>query len=60
VGLELLQRLGRIIDESEASCLSTTELSSQTENVNLVLVGLVKFGELGSEFVLRDVGTVRV
>jgi hypothetical protein len=60
VGLELLQRLRRIVDESKTSCLSTTELSSQTENIDLILVGLVEFGELGSEFVLGDVCAVRV
>jgi hypothetical protein len=60
VGLELLQCLWGIVDESETSGLSTTELSSQTENIDLVLVGLVEFGKLGSEFVLGDVGAVRV
>ena len=60
MGLKFLQRLWGIVDESEASCLSTTELSSQTENIDLILVGLVEFGELGSEFVLGDVGAVRV
>ena len=60
VRLKLLQRLWGIIDESETGCLSTTELSSQAENIDLVLVGLVEFGELGTEFVLRDVGAVGV
>jgi hypothetical protein len=60
VGLELLQRLWGIVDESETSCLSTTKLSSQTENINLILVGLVEFGELASEFVLGDIGAVGV
>jgi hypothetical protein len=60
VGLKFLQRLWGIVDESETSCLSTTELSSQTENIDLILVGLVEFGELGSEFVLGDVGAVGV
>jgi len=32
----------------------------QTENIDLVLVGLVHVGELGSEFILGDVGTIRV
>ena len=60
VGLELLQRLGRIVDQSETSCLSTTILSLQTENVDLILVGLVHFGELATEFILGDVGSVWV
>ena len=60
MGFELLQRLWGIVDESETSCLSTTELSSQTENIDLILVGLVEFGKLGSELVLGDVGSVGV
>jgi hypothetical protein len=60
VGFELLQRLGRIVDQRETSCLSTTILSLETENVDLVLVGLVHFGELATEFILGDVGSVWV
>jgi len=58
--LKLLQRLRRIIDERETRRLSTTKLSLETENVDLVLVGLVEFGEFASEFVLGDVGAVGV
>jgi hypothetical protein len=58
--LELLQRLWRIVDESETGCLSTTILCLQTEYVDLVFARLVEFGELGSEFVLCNVGTVGV
>ena len=60
MGFEFLQCLWGIVDESETSCLSTTKLSSETENVNLVLAGLVKFGEFASELILGDVGTVWV
>jgi len=60
VGFEFLQCLWGIVDESETSCLSTTKLSSETENVDLVLAGLVKFGEFASELILGDVGTVWV
>jgi hypothetical protein len=60
VWLKLLQCLWGVVDECETSCLSTTELSSQTENIDLVLAGLVEFGKLGSELVLGDVGTVGV
>lgn len=60
MGLELLQGFWGIVDESETSCLSATELGLETENVDLVLVGLVHFGELGSEFILGDVGSVWV
>ena len=60
MGLKFLQRLWGIVDESETSCLSTTELSSQTENIDLILAGFVEFGKLGSEFVFGDVGAVGV
>ena len=60
MGLKLLQGFWRIVDERETSCLSTAVLCLQTENIDLVLVGLVHVGELGSEFILGDVGTIRV
>lgn len=60
VWLELLQGFRRIVHEGEAGCLATTELSLETEDVDLVLVGLVHLGELATEFILRDVGTVGV
>ena len=56
----LLQGLGRIVDETKAGSLATTELGSQTEDGNLVLLGLVEGGELVSEFILGDVGSARV
>jgi hypothetical protein len=58
--LELLQGFWRVVDERETGCFSTTILCLKTENVDLVLVGLVHFGELASEFILGDVGTVGV
>jgi hypothetical protein len=60
VGLELLHRLGAVVDEGEASGLATTVLGAETEDGDLVLVGLVKLGELGAELILGDVGTVGV
>jgi len=60
VWLKLLQGLGRIIDERKTGCLSTTKLSLETEDIDLVLVGFVEFGKLGSELVLGDVGAVGV
>jgi hypothetical protein len=60
VGLELLQSLRRIVHQGETCGLSTTKLSLQTENVDLVLVGLVHLGELSTEFILGDVGAVWV
>lgn len=60
MGLEFLQCLRRIVDESETSCLSTTELCLETEDVDLVLGGLVEFCELATEFIFGDVGSVWV
>lgn len=60
MGLELAQGLGGVVNQGEASSLSTTELGSQTEDVALFLVGLVHLGELGAEFVLGDTGAVGV
>lgn len=45
---ELLHGLDRVVDEGETSSLATTILCSQTENVDLVGVGLVDLGEFGS------------
>jgi len=60
MGLEFLQCLRRIVDESETSGLSATELCLETEDIDLVLVRLVKFGNLSTELLLGDVGTVRM
>lgn len=59
-GLELLQGLLGVVDESEASALTTTVLGTETEDGDLVLVGLVQVGELVAELVLGDVGAVGV
>ena len=60
VWLELLEGLWGVVDEGESSGLSTTELSAETEDVDLVLVGLVKLSKLCTEIVLGDVGAVWV
>lgn len=60
MGLELLQGFRRIVHKGETGCLSTTILSLETENIHLVLVGLVHFCKLATEFILGDVGTVWV
>ena len=60
MGLELLHGLGGVIDESEAGGLAATELGAETEDVDLVLGGLVEGGQLLAELVLGDVGTVGV
>ncbi len=58
--LELLQHLMAVVDESEPRALTPTVLGAETEAGDLVLVGFVEFGELGAEFVFRDVGAVGV
>jgi hypothetical protein len=60
VGLELLHGLVGVVDESETSGLATTVLGAETEDGDLVLVGLVELGQLLAELVLGDVGTVGV
>lgn len=60
MGLELLQGLGGVVDESEASALTTTVLGAETEDGDLVLVGLVQVGQLLAELILGDVGAVGV
>lgn len=60
MGLELLHGLGGVIDEGEASGLAATELGAETEDVDLVLGGLVEGGQLLAELVLGDVRTVGV
>lgn len=60
MGLEFLQGFWRIVDEGETGCLSTTKLSLKTEDIDLVLGGLVEFSKLASKFILGDVGSVWV
>lgn len=60
VGLELLHRLGAVVDEGEAGALATTVLGAETEAGNLLLVGLVELGELSAELILGDVRAVGV
>jgi hypothetical protein len=60
VRLELLQSLVGVVDEGETRALATTVLGPETEDGNLVLVGLVEVGQLAAELVLGDVGTVGV
>lgn len=58
--LELLQGLGGVVDQSEAGALTTTVLCAETEDGDLVLVGLVQVGQLLTELVLGDVRAVGV
>lgn len=55
VGLELLQRLVGVVDESEASGLATTIVGSHSEDGDGVLLNLVGLGELLAEVILGDV-----
>lgn len=60
VRLELLQGLVGVVDQSETSALATTVLRTETEDGDLVLVGLVEVGQLVTELILGDVGAVGV
>jgi hypothetical protein len=60
VGLELLEGLGGVVDEGKAGALTATVLCAETEDGDLVLVGLVQVGQLLTELVLGDVGAVGV
>lgn len=60
MGLELLHGLGGVVDEGETSGLAATELGAETEDVDLVLGGLVQGAELLAELILGDVGAAGV
>ena len=60
VRLELLHRLNRIVDQGETCRLAAAVLGAHAEDVDLVFVGFVDFGEFGAEVVFFDVGAVRV
>jgi hypothetical protein len=60
VGLELLHGLGAVVDEGKAGALATAVLGAETEDGDLVLVGLVQLGELLAELILGDVRAVGV
>lgn len=58
--LESLGVSNRLVDQTKTGRLSSTKLSSETENGDGVLVGLVQLRQLLSQLVLGDVGSVRV
>lgn len=60
VRLELLQSLVGVVDKGETSGLATTKLCAETEDGNLVLVGLVEVGQLLTELIFGDIGAVGV
>ena len=47
LAVELLSSVKRIIDESEAGRSATTELGLESENRNVLLLGLEGLGQLG-------------
>lgn len=58
--LESLGVSNGLVDQTETGRLSTTELGSETEDRDSVLVSLVKLGQLLSQLVLGDVSSVWV
>lgn len=60
MGLELLHGLGGVVDKGETGGLAATELCPETEDVDLLLGGLVHASKLLTEIILGDVGTAGV
>lgn len=58
--LEFFHGFNGVIDQGEACSLAATVLGSHAEDVDLVGVGFVDFGEFRAEVVLGDVGAVGV
>ena len=58
--LELLHGLDGVVDQREAGGLAATVLGAHAEDVDLVTVGFVDFGEFLAEVVLGDICAVGV
>lgn len=58
--LKLLGVSNGLVDQTETGRLSSTELGSESENGNSVLVGLVQLSQLLSQLILGDVSSVWV
>ena len=58
--LEFLHHLIGVVDQREASALTTTVLSPEAKAADLVFVGFVELGKLLAELVFGDVRAVRV
>lgn len=58
--LESLSVSDRLVDQTETGRLSTTEVGSETENRDSVLVSIVQVRQLLSQLVLGDVSSVWV
>lgn len=60
MGLEFLQSLGGVVDESKSRGHATTIACAKTEDGNLVLGGFVDGRELLTEIILGEIGKVWV
>ena len=60
LAVELLSSVKRIIDEGEAGGSATTELGLETENRNVLILGLEGLSKLALDVGLRDVGQLGV
>ncbi len=60
LAVELLSSVKRIIDEGEAGRSATTELGLETENRNVLILGLEGLSKLALDVGLRDVGQLGV
>ena len=60
LAVELLSSVKRIVDESETSGSATTELGLETENRNVLILGLEGLSKLALDVSLRDVGQLGV
>ena len=60
LAVELLSSVKRIIDEGEAGGSATTKLGLETENRNVLILGLEGLSELALDVGLRDVGQLGV
>lgn len=60
MGLEFLQSVVGVVDQSEAGGLSATELGAESEDGDLALVGFVELSKLRTKLILGDIGSVGV
>ena len=54
--LELLHRLDAVVDQSETRRFSATEVRPHAEDIDLLSIRFVEFGEFGAKVVFRRVG----
>jgi hypothetical protein len=58
--LEFLHRFDGVVDQGESRGLAATVLCAHAEDVDLVFVGFVDFGEFGAEVVFANIGAIGV